>query len=928
MTPSSRPARLILWFLTLLPAAAVAQDAKPVEIESVGGAMKFHAADGVWAQRIITVVNHSDANREVKVIFATAVPGRGQTQFTRVFDVPARCSRKAELAICPGLIDPAEGQGGGSGSRKMFEQTFALQEAGGGSQKLDQLSLPIYRVSGDARVVAVVAGQTDSGEEFAYLRQSESVDDANAPTASMPATSQPALKSLKAAKPTPKPAAKPRKQPGPLGEIELVGLTDVSGSLTSLPSRWYGYSMVRVLLLTDVDTAALPVSQREAIFDWVRRGGVLMLAGGKTLAATLAGELSQDAGVTATGFHYVSRMNVSEPNAPAQTVSLRWPLPMAELVPLEADVLATCNGLPLLTRRRLGQGVVFSLAMPVAALADEAVRGLWRAVRQAADEQRPILCDNFIRNAQGDHDAGVLAASLQERCDRLPPAGREACLAIQDDVRAFQSPGRMTLGSIAGRRGPTRATAVGILLALAAAVVVAGVLLRVRRRGELLWLALAPTAVLGCIVLYAAGRAGSDNERLSFVSLVSSIGNGQVRVQEAYGYYSGPSERRLTLSAREPQAVIASLEQSASTALSLSEVATGATMALPDQVVPPNYTKAFSIDAVKTMPALSPSLTFDATGLAGTVRNDLGFTLGDCIVLASRRTYRLGPLAAGTTPVSVPPSARLGTVQYVHLQEAIGAMGNATRSAGDVMATPIAKPLPGLPSATWVNFGRGDFTASPLRGPVEILRNRLLGQLVSVAGAGKTVDDGPVLIGYGNRSVLDPLGGRVVERQGLTVVVWPLQIAAPAAGTAVQAPSGLATVKLQGGAPSLYGAAAQRFNAISHKAAMTVKVQPPWPGGFSQATATLTMQTQAKDFRLRVLGIEAGSNANRAVPVASVDRPGGSTVVTVEQAQRFAGVDGSLNFIVRFESMDEPPPPPSAENVFTDIDVDLEGITK
>ena len=52
---------------------------------------------------------------------------------------------------------------------------------------------------------------------------------------------------------------------------------------------------------------------------------------------------------------------------------------------------------------------------------------------------------------------------------------------------AVQAP--EVLRKVAGRYAPVRWTPVGILLALAAGVVVAGVLLRRRRRGEWLWAA-------------------------------------------------------------------------------------------------------------------------------------------------------------------------------------------------------------------------------------------------------------------------------------------------------------------------------------------------------------------------------------------------------------------------------------------------------
>ncbi len=908
MTLNSKPfIPLVTLMMTLLGATAMGQDPPPIGITEVGGPFRLNFAPGIWAQRVVSVTNSTEAPRPVKVVYATDIPGRGETHFTRTFDVPARSVRKVELAICPGAAEspPAAAP---AASRAMLEQIYVLYD-GAGSQKLAQLPVQVQRVPQRALAVGLITGAAmEAGDEYGYLVHREEDEDDSA--ANMQVRGG---------------ATRPASLPGPLGAADVLSLNEYSGRPTILPSRWYGYSLLDIMILIDVDYAAWPLSQREALTDWVRRGGVLVLAGGRGLAESLAGELAELAGVAACGSHYVTRMDVTQSDAPAIARPLSWPLPMAELTPLDADVLARCNGMPLLARRSLGQGTVFTLAMPVAALRDPSLHGLWRKVKAARETPPAIAADRFIKPAVVDYQAGRQVARLDQQYGKLSPAAQVACRSIQEDLRAFQSPARMALQAVAGRRGPMRAVAVGILLALAAAVAAGGWLLHRRRRGELLWLALTPLAIAASVGFYVAGRAGGDSERLSFVGLVTPLGDGQVRVQEACGYYTGPQSRRQSFDAGSPRAVPASLESAS--ALSLSTVQTGPTLTLGEESLPPNYTKAFSVDTTVSSPGLSTSLSFDEAGLAGTIRNDLGFALSDCVVYADRRTYRLGALPQGVTTVAVGAAQRLGTVEYVRLQEAIWTLGDTTRTSGTRPARGVRRPLDippmvdGVPLTMLVNFGRGEFTSSPMRGVVETLRNRVMGQLVPVPPPGRTAQSQPLLIGYGEGSLLDPLG-RPVPRQGWSAVVWPLDIQPPPAGRRVTIPSGLAVVRLEATPVSLYSVAGHRFNPVVNNAAAVVRVQPPLRRPLEDAKVTLTIQAQAKDFRLLVSGLDGEGGS---IPLAAVERPGGSWTVTVEGAQRFAAGDGTMSFLVKFEAIDPRVNPAAGENTCTAIDVDLEG---
>ena len=82
-------------------------------------------------------------------------------------------------------------------------------------------------------------------------------------------------------------------------------------------------------------------------------------------------EISRFAGVISVGAHYTTRLGVKGISQTRQiTLDFDEPVPMAQLMPTTATVLATSDSMPLVVRQRRGQGTVFSLATSVRALGD------------------------------------------------------------------------------------------------------------------------------------------------------------------------------------------------------------------------------------------------------------------------------------------------------------------------------------------------------------------------------------------------------------------------------------------------------------------------------------------------------------------------------------------------------------------------------
>lgn len=877
----------------LAAAAASGQPKREVVWLGTGGAFSAAAREGVWCQRVLSIENYTDSDRKVKVACVADVPGRGTTYYSRICLVPAKANRRVEVALRPGRmqrlsrIDPSKKLTG----REVYEENYVIWDARTGG-KLHGDSRPLNKILPGRTAVGVIMGATHGDESYSYL---DGLNDE------------------------------------PLGTVQLFG------SSGKYATRWYGYSMLDLLFLTDLDTSRIRSSQVKAILNWVRRGGVLVVAGAETYGETFQQELTEATGVTAVGVHYVSRMSISGLDRRGiKEVELRTPLPMAEFLLVDARVVLECNKLPLLTVRRCGMGTVFTLATPLAALRDKTLHSLWRRVKDAMDSLPAVNSDDFAKPREVKSEVSALASDLKGRMDRLPPTDQEKAHSVIEALEAFGDPGSYTVKMLAGRRAPPRWVPVAMLVVIAGLVAVAGLLLRIVRRGEILWGVLVPVALIVSVVLYGIGLSRSSPERLSFVGVVTSLGDGVVRVQEVCQYYSGPDRHELTFSAGTADGVIRDIGQVGSAAMSLSETRTAGRILLPDQTIETNGTAGFYIDAVCPTPGLKPELTFDRSGLAGTIRNELGFALSDAVIYAGGRTYRLGDIPEGSRSVSVGRGDRMSPVQFTDLRARLNSLllASAPRPAAPGAtrprrAPPARTPPPeatALVQRAVLRTARGEFTSAWARTPADAHRNRLLGYLISAPRHQRKVDDGPVLIAYGSGSMLDSPVGRPLERQGWSVVVWPLEFQSPPRGTAVSIPSGLLRLRFPRKGATVYDPIT-RYNAIRTNSGLLVHAHPPSAIGLLRdAKAVLTITVRAKGFRMTIYGMPPGGAEQEKL--GSFDRPLGIMTVEAPRAERFRDASGAYAFWIYFEQLDPQADERGAGDTFGGVEVDLEGITK
>lgn len=614
--------------------------------------------------------------------------------------------------------------------------------------------------------------------------------------------------------------------------VQLVSL-----SPASLPDRWYGYSPLKLLALGNVRPDHLRPSQVNAMLRWVRHGGCLLLLGGENLPALLAGPPGRAAGVRGLGVHATDSLRVVsllKPAAEAAVVSLPWPLPRTELYAVEAQVLYEADALPLLTLRRVGEGCILTSAVPLGALKPQGTFNIWPDLARAMSRRSVV------------------------------------------DAAAFLAPGRETLQQIAGRRGPSRTLPAAVPAAMAGATIFLGVLLRRFRRGEWLWGVLVPLslAVGAGLFLYSRGR--SDPPRLSHIGLITGLGSGQARIQETFAYYAGPKSQTVRFSSGSPDGLVSDLGTSTAAAMKIEEIRTTDTgTELPDQHVIAGDTRIFHTQTVEPFRAVSGSLHFDENGLSGELTNALSADIEDAVLLVNYRTYRLGTLPARRSrAVRIGPGDLLGPVRFSYPPSVRGSRGR----------TAVSRPPQNPAAPSPPPLAEGEFSGAMAPNP---LQTSLVRRLLALPEWGGFVSDETHLLGYTVAAGADPLAGRNFQRQGWSVVDWPVSIEPPPPGRTILLPAGWTDLNLR---TTNWDARHQRFIEMSREAKIMFSVAPPKGIRLRNTTAELAMHIQAGDYRLRVLGI--GPTASRLpVVLGEFERPNGEIRLRIPDADRFHDVE-------------------------------------
>lgn len=738
----------------------------PVTIDAVKR-MPMVVAEGCWNFRLCRLANRSEVDRSVLLVYQTSGVGYAGARFSVPADLKANSSIELALPVRPlGLMSIKSG----ISDLDIVEESYDLLDGRTG-QQLHRLTLSTSRVE-EKSVISFCIESSDD-ESFSYLTKSQETG---------------------------------------LGTDFYPG--HVAGR--DLPEKSFEYDSVGLLVMGGVDVSLLRPAQVEALMNYVRAGGTLVLSGGTTMQSMLTGQIAQAAGVAILGMHSLSQIDVPALKLPTP-VRLAKPMPMAQLCVQDAAVISETGGLPLLTHKRMGRGHIFVLALPIGGLEDQALHGLWKPVSLAMRTMPAVRNDStFLSKAAGGSTFKMPASAM-----------------TASDV----------LHELAGRKAPPRAVPVFMLAGLGLAVVVAGAVLRRGRRGERLWIALVPLSLAMAAGMYLHGAISARPQTLSYVGLVTDMGDGKAMVQQAMAYYSGREDRNFNLSAGSDEGTISPIHKAGSTStLNTLNIRHAQQMLLPDQSLPSNSSCMFSMQSVVQTPGLRANLTFDESGLRCRLTNDLTTDLTDAVLYANRQAYRIGDVAAGQAVEVLLDEAR--------------------------------------------RLGKDEFTCANVK---DELRNGLLTQLV---GRGRNIDSEPVVIGYSKLCPLMPLA-QDVPRQGWSVLVWPANIAQPAPGKRLRVPSGL--VKWSFVSAAVYDPFREEYLPSHMPAEVLVSIKLPAGVRLGDMSADLKIVIRAGQYRMSVGGVPGGdAEASGRVEVKTFDNPSGVFKVSVPQADRFIGADGNV----------------------------------
>ncbi len=552
--------------LLLIAAASVFAAADEPDVVTVSRVFAPYIRSGQWGRVTADLRNPTDRAVRVRFVYFADDPAQGQIRYTYTTDMPARTYQNIRLGQRVGAIKK-KNSSSSSKKRTYIEQAFRLEDART-NKILDSDYVLVSSLAPTQCCLAYVDPEDPQGQDHSYLM---------------------------------------RIPDSPFGDVALT-----NSRQRLLPNRWYGYSLLEILVISSAEPAELSDSQISAVVDWVRQGGVLLVTAHSAGDRTFTGRLAEAAGVIVAGTHQEYRLEATDADGKDRfETDLETPMVMAHLCPLDADVLWQANDMPLLTLRRLGTGAVFTLAVPVGALATNQTKPLWQTIADRMKRVQPILPDAF-------------AASAESK-----------------------------FAQIAGRRSRDRRTPACIIGVQAVLFLLLGLFLHLRRRGELAWVAMVPLGLLGAAGLLVWGMTLREEPRLSFLALASARPDGTAHVRQLSTYYT-PQTEQIDFSSGSPLGTVRPSASASASVMESVEIAGGRTMTLEDVRIIGNSARTAYAEAPANLPGrLGAEVRLGPKGLEGTITNNTGADIFDAIIVTGSAAYTVGLLPAGRTTAVV-----------------------------------------------------------------------------------------------------------------------------------------------------------------------------------------------------------------------------------------------------------------------------------
>lgn len=386
-------------------------------------------------------------------------------------------------------------------------------------------------------------------------------------------------------------------------------------ALAELPDKAQAWESLDVLVISNIDTGALTLAQRDSLAAWVSQGGQLIITGGPDWQKTAAGlgEISPLAPSTTQNLKDLRPLQSL--SGSLESLSGQAVVSTGSLVS-GAEIIASQDKLPLIAARRLGSGQVYYLAADpsLAPLKNwDGMVQLYRVMLAQNGQDRPGWAYGISNWSQAS-----TAASTLPNIDL--PSGFLICGFLVFYV-----------------------TAIGPLNYL---------VLKKRKRGELAWISIPVLVVLFSIAAITIGQVMRGNSpvlnRLAIVQV--KPGAALAEMDGIVGVYSpSRSTYRLKSGAGLLLHPIPSYDRSSDWTISETQDS----FMVNDLRVDVGGVTPFAVEGFVPAPRFSQHLSLKGSGsavtLEGSITNESSLTLQNATLLAPGGVQNLGVFQPGET---------------------------------------------------------------------------------------------------------------------------------------------------------------------------------------------------------------------------------------------------------------------------------------
>ena len=540
-----------------------------IKVRLVSPPFRPYVLSDRWCEIRANLSNLTDKTMRIKFVFPTESRPFGRLHFTRSLVLPPKTARTITLAQ---LNHFSKSKTNSRKTLRSVEQPYYIVDALTGKILLQSFMLH-YPAPPHHNVIGYIDTEFPAGQTYTYLKDL------------------------------------------PESVFSKVQLTNCTQQL--LPDRWYGYSSLRLLIISAVRPEEMLDSQVEAILDWVRQGGAVVITSHSDAASTISGRIAQAAGVNVIDLHEEYYLDARSADGEKHFhIKIVPPMNMIHLCPWGAKVLWWANDLPLLTMRRYGAGIIFILAVPVGALSNKSAQPIWQTMANQIKLSIPLCEKEFFKSA------------------------------------------RETLPKISGRYSPGRTVPLLLIISQIILFVAVGIVLLIKHRGELSYAILIPASLLLSAGIFLYAKTLHEEPRLSFLTFVITDNDGKGHLRQLATYYS-PETKTISISSGSTSGTIRPILSPSTSLMETTKISCDKAMQVEDIRIVRNSFRTFYTQSPITLPGkVQTMLRFGPKGLAGTITNQTGFDLFDALIVTGGKCYSIGDLPAGKTSlitVSDPP---------------------------------------------------------------------------------------------------------------------------------------------------------------------------------------------------------------------------------------------------------------------------------